>query len=105
MATIAPECRQRTTVRDCTIASARRSDVVRSSDGSDDEGDARMGALTNPLRRARKSAELSTPDVFNAIEDIRRITASGRSSVDPSGSCAKATNTPCPLGTNRRHAA
>ena len=49
-------------------------------------------ALTKLLTdRPGNATELATPGCFSAIADISRITASVRSSVAASGSCAKAT--------------
>ena len=49
-------------------------------------------AFTNPLTESPGNAtELATPGRPSAIDDILRITASVRSSVDASGSCANAT--------------
>ena len=51
-----------------------------------------FGVLTKPLIDSPGNAtELATPGCASASADIWRITRSVRSSVAPSGSCAKAT--------------
>jgi hypothetical protein len=51
-----------------------------------------LEALTKPLMESPgKATELATPGCSSAIDDISRMTASVRSSVAASGSCAKAT--------------
>ena len=77
----------------CEIAKPDRSDDSRSLNGfSVTNTMPADGLLMKPLiDRPGNATALSTPGSFSAISDIWRITFSVRSSVAPSGSCAKPT--------------
>jgi hypothetical protein len=70
-----------------------RSDDVRSENGfSVTHTMPAEALLMKPLmERPGNATAFSTPGSFSAMSDIRRMTVSVRSSVAPSGSCAKLT--------------